>query len=139
MIMLRARMHANVHTYAHIRTTLNTNIRTYAHLCTHMHTSAHIRTHMHAYAPIREHTRPYAAYIFLRFRVTDRREAIVVGIVEQISQRLAKNYGAAVDRRMASSIIKIKPSAPFHGQSCCYSLFHRSRTKIPYVIFAHCP
>ena len=40
------------------------------------------------------------------FRVTDRREAIVDGIVEQTSERLAQNEGAAVDRRMASSIIK---------------------------------
>ena len=38
------------------------------------------------------------------FRVTDRREAIVDGIVEQTSERLAPNEGAAVDRRMASSI-----------------------------------
>ena len=39
------------------------------------------------------------------FRVTDRREAIVDGIVEQTSERLLQNGGAAVDRRMASSII----------------------------------
>ena len=38
------------------------------------------------------------------FSFTDRQAAIDDGIVEQTSERLASNEGAAVDRRMASSM-----------------------------------
>ena len=43
------------------------------------------------------------------FSFTDRQAAIDDGIVEQTSERLAPNEGAAVDRRMASSITKSCP------------------------------